>query len=225
MRLVLPEILSDGQGFSIIACSLGLAVGFIVWVLGGWSHRFWLLLVTTLAAGVYGLSIGEAFGVQPLVSALLVGLAGGALALALIHVTAFVAGGMTVCLLAERFVVGWNEPFVFFFIGGFLGLFLLRLWLMVLTSFAGSLIMTYSTLWLLDTLGKVDAPTWAQQKPILLNWICAGGTVLGLLVQIAIDRRRRRHTRLELFEPKESRGWRLLGWFGSSDGGKKNRAA
>src|SRR3954447_18700832 len=116
MQLVAPEILADGKGMSLAASGAGLALGGFVWLLGGWSHRFWLVLLTTLAAGVYGLSIGEAFGVQPLVAALLLAAAAGTLALALVRVAAFVAGGVAACVLAEQLLTGWREPFVFFFV-------------------------------------------------------------------------------------------------------------
>src|SRR5207248_8869165 len=133
--------LEAGKNFSVTASAIGLALGLLIWLLGGWGHRFWLLLVTTLAAGVYGLSIGEAFDVQPLVAGLLLAVAAGALALSLVRVGAFLAGGVTACVVFARVLPTWNEPFVFFFVGGFLGLFLLRLWLMVLSSLAGTLIM------------------------------------------------------------------------------------
>src|SRR6476661_7226479 len=99
-------------------------VGLVVWLLGGWSHRFWLVLLITLGAGVYGLSIGEAFGVQPLVAGLLLAVAAGTLALSLVRVAAFLAGGVAACVLAEQLMPRWQEPFIFFFVGAFLGLFL-----------------------------------------------------------------------------------------------------
>src|SRR5438874_7100552 len=124
MQLVAPDILADGKGLSVMASGIGLAMGLLIWLLGGWGHRFWLVLVTTLAAGVYGLSIGEAFEVQPLVAGLLFAVAAGALALSLVRVAAFLAGGVTACVVCARVFPSWNEPFVFFFVGGFLGLFL-----------------------------------------------------------------------------------------------------
>lgn len=192
MHLIAPDILSDGKGLSALTSGAGLAVGLLIWLLGGWSHRFWLVLLTTLGAGVYGLSIGEAFGVQPLVAALLLAVAAGTLALSLVRVAAFVAGGVTLCLVAEHLVSGWNEPFAFFFVGGFLALFLFRFWLMALSSFAGTVVMAYSALWLLDTLGKIDAVSWSVQKPVLLNWACGGVALLGLFIQLTASRRSRR---------------------------------
>ncbi len=229
MHFVAPDILTDGQGFSLVACGIGLGVGAFVWLLGGLSYRFWIVLLTTLGAGVYGLSIGEAFGVQPPVSALLLAIAGGLLALALSRVGAFLAGGVVLSALAER-MLGWNEPFVFFFAGGFLGLLLLRFWFMVLSSLGGTLIMAYSLLWLLESLGKLDASAFAASKPVLLNWACGGVTLLGLLIQIGIVRRFRPKTRNEKDdEEEEERRGRgptgIIRWFSSSSSRRGRRAA
>jgi MFS family permease len=228
MQLVAPDILADGKGLSVTVSALGLGLGAMVWLLGGVGHRFWLLLVTTLVAGVWGLSIGEAFGVQPLVAALLLAVAAGALALSLVRPAAFLAGGILGCWLAERLITSWNEPFVFFFAGGFLGLFLLRFWLMALTSLAGTLIMAHALFWLLDTLGKVDAPEWAARKPVLLNWACGGAALVGLLLQLGIDRRLRRRARGDdgdLDEEDRSLRARLIRWLGSMDSSRKGRRA
>src|SRR5439155_5133122 len=102
MHLIAPDILEAAQGLSVPTCGVGLAAGAFVWLLGGWGRRFWIVLLTTLVAGVYGLSMGEGFGVQPLVSALLLAVAAGMLALALARLGAFLSGGVAACILAER---------------------------------------------------------------------------------------------------------------------------
>jgi hypothetical protein len=224
MQFVAPDILEAGKGLSVTASGIGLGLGLLVWLLGGWGHRFWLVLVTTLAAGIHGVTIGEAFDVQPLVAGLLLAVAAGALALSLVRVGAFLAGGVTACVLGTRLLPFWQEPFVFFFVGGFLGLFLLRLWLMVLSSLAGTLMMVYSLLWLLDALGKLDALEWSARKPVLLNWACGGVTLLGLLVQIGVVRRfRPREEDEDRDEDRGGRRPRILGWFSSSS--KRGRRA
>ncbi len=221
MQLVAPDILVDGRGLSVPVCVAGLAVGAIVWLFGGLGHRFWIVLLTTVIAGAYGLSIGEAFGVQPLVSALLLAVAGGVLALALVRVGAFLAGGVVACVLAERVVPGWNEPFVFFFVGGFLGLVLLRFWCMVLSSLGGTLVMAHCLLWLLDTMEKIDCLDWCNNKPVLLNWACGGTALLGLLIQVGIHRRLRPR---KGDEDEEGRRPLLLRWLPGGDR-RRRRAA
>lgn len=227
MLLVDPEILAAGKGLSPALCGAGAALGGVLWLLGGRWHRFWLVLLITVTAGVYGLSLGEAHGVQPLVAALLLAVAAGALALSLVPVFAFLAGGVAGCLAGERLTPGWHEPFLFFFVGGFLGLLLLRHWMMALTSLAGTLLSAYSTLWLLDGLGKVDAIDFSAGRPVLINWACGGAALLGFLAQFALDRRRKRRERLAEDEddfPREGR--RLLPWLlGRADEPRRRRRA
>ncbi len=225
MHLIDLDTVTAGQGLSVVACSVGLGVGGFVWLLGGLGYRFWIVLLITLGAGVYGLSIGEAFGVQPLVSGLLLAIAGGVLALA--RVGAFLAGGIVVSVLAERIMPGWNEPFIFFFVGGFLGLSLFRFWFMVLSSLAGALMASYSLLWLLDALGKLDAIDFATRKPTLLNWACGGAAFLGLLIQVGIARRLRPGRRERDEEDDREEESKLPRWlpFGGSSGKKRRRAA
>src|SRR5262245_17173655 len=119
MHLIAPDILEAGKDLSVAACGVGMGIGAAIWMLGGLSQRFWMVMLITLGAGVYGLSIGDAFGVQPLVAGLLLAVAGGLLALSLVRVAAFVAGGVAGCILAEQLLTRWHEPFIFFFVGAF----------------------------------------------------------------------------------------------------------
>src|SRR5262249_60727682 len=77
MHLVDPDILADAQGLSPAVCVVGMVLGVALWLFGGRGHRFWLVLLITLAAGVYGLSVAEAYAVQPLVAGVLLGVAAG----------------------------------------------------------------------------------------------------------------------------------------------------
>ena len=64
-----------------VGLSLGLALGLFLWLFGWWSHRFWVVLVTTVLAGLFGLNEAPRLSANPIVLSLL------ALSLA-----AFVAG-------------------------------------------------------------------------------------------------------------------------------------
>jgi MFS family permease len=225
MHLIAPDIMAGGRDLSVGACGVGLGVGAVIWMLGGWSQRFWMVMLVTLGAGVYGLSIGDAFSVQPLVAALLMAVAGGLLALSLVRVAAFVAGGVAGCVLAEQLLTRWHEPFIFFFVGAFLGLFLLRFWLMILASLTGTLLMAYSLLWMLDTMGKLDAVDFSTRKPVLLNWACGGVTLLGLLIQVGIERRFRPRKEEEDEEREDRSRRKFLGLFGGGDSRKRSRRA
>jgi hypothetical protein len=63
---------------------------------------------------------------------------------------------------------------------------------MTLTSFAGTVVMGYFGLSLAQQFGKVQAVALAQEKADLLNIGCAIVTLLGLLTQIVVERRRAR---------------------------------
>ena len=74
------------KALSVGLCATGLVVGLALWLFGWWSHRFWVVLTTTVLAGVFGLYEAAMFRTHPLVAALLLAVAAGLLALALIRV-------------------------------------------------------------------------------------------------------------------------------------------
>jgi hypothetical protein len=188
MQLLSPEILADARGLSVVLCGGGLGVGLLLWLFGWWGHRFWIVLFTTVSAGLLGLYSGRAYGVQPVVAGLLLAITAGLLALALVRLLAFVAGGLAACLAIRTFAPGWDEPLVYFLSGGLVGVLLFRLWTMALTSMAGSVLMAYSGLLLLDRLDKLDALALAERSPALLSWACFGTALVGLVIQFLIDR-------------------------------------
>ena len=93
MQMVSPDLIADLCGLSLGLLLAGVVVGFVLWLFGWQSHRFWVVLLTTVAAGVYGLQEAAAFKTPPLVAALLLAVAAGILALALVRLLAFGAGG------------------------------------------------------------------------------------------------------------------------------------
>ncbi len=192
MQLLAPDILTETRGLSVPLGVTGVTLGFLVWLFGWRGHRFWIVLVATVGAGILGLDFGPSYGTQPLVAGILLAVAAGALALALVRVVAFVCSGVAVWTLVHALVPAWNEPLVCFLVGGLAGLVLFRFWTMALTSFAGSLLLLYFGLSLADQFGKMDAVGFAQTQTLLLNWACALVTVIGLMGQILLERRRQR---------------------------------
>jgi hypothetical protein len=188
MRLVAPDILAELRGLSAVLCGVGMGLGFMVWVLGWRAHRFWIVMATTVLAGIFGLFSLRTPGVQPMVVGLLLAITAGTLALPLAKVLAFAAGGSAGWMLARSVAPAWEEPLISFFAGGLTGVLLFRFWMMTLTSLAGTLIMGYAGLCLADRLGKVDAVTLAEKSSALLNWVCVGVGLLGLVVQYLVER-------------------------------------
>jgi len=186
-----PEILEELSGLSLGLCAGGVVIGLLLWLTGWWLHRFWIVLAATTAAGILGLVSGPVSGIHALIAAVLLAIAAGVLALALIRLVAFGAGGAAACFVMQKLAPSvWNQPLIPFLAGGLLALYLFRLWTMTITSFAGTVIMGYFGLGLAHQMGKLQAVAFAQEKADLLNLGCAIFTLLGLLAQVVVERRR-----------------------------------
>jgi hypothetical protein len=188
MHLLAPDILADARGLSVSLCVVGLVVGLALWLLGWWSHRFWVVLTITVIGGILGLSEGPALRAQPLVAAVLLAIAAGMMALALARLMAFAAGGIAFLAVAQALGQPGDNAATFFLSGGLMGLLLFRLWIMALTSLGGALLVAYSGLCLADSLGKLDAAGWVAGHNTLVNWTCGGGAALGLALQLYMNR-------------------------------------
>jgi hypothetical protein len=195
MPLIVPEILAEAKALSLGVQATGAGVGVLLWSLGWRVHRFWIVLISTISAGVYGLVSGGDFGLQPMVTALLLAVLAGVLALTLARLVAKIAGGIALWMLVHAMAPSWDQPVLCFLAGAVIGMVLFRLWTMALTSFLGTLLLTYSGLCLIDRFGKIDATGWAAGQGILLNWLCIAMAVLGVGVQLYLDRRRARKQR------------------------------
>ena len=128
MQVLDPEILGEFQGLSANVTVPAFALGFLIWLLGWRGHRFWIVLAATVTAGLIGLDAGPSWGSQRLVAGLLLAVAAGTLALSLVRVVAFAAGGAAGWLIVHALAPQWNDPLVCFLGGGILGLLLYRLW-------------------------------------------------------------------------------------------------
>jgi MFS family permease len=195
MHLLAPDLLADARELSLPVGAGGLALGLALWLLGWRGHRFWVVLSATLAGGIAGLVSSSAYSVQPLVAGLLAAVAAGVLALALVRVLAFAAGGLGACLLMHALAPSWDQPLVSMLAGGLVGVYLFRLGMMALTSLLGTLLVGYCGLCLLDRLGTLDSVRWAAANAVLLNWLCGSGAILGVLTQFLLERRRARKKR------------------------------
>jgi hypothetical protein len=191
MQLVDAGILEAAVGLSVPLCAGGLLIGVLLWIAGGLMHRFWVVVGATVLAGVAGMYWGKQYDMQPLVAGLLVAVSVGSLALALFRIALFLVSGLTVAWVASVLAPSWNESIACFFAGGLLGIALYRLCVIVLASFAGTLLIGYSGLVLASTFGNVDVVALADKQAPLMNWAVGAVTVLGVLVQIILHRRRK----------------------------------
>jgi hypothetical protein len=192
MYLIAPDIMAEARGLSPAIPAVGVTVGVLLWLFGSYGHRFWIVLLLTLAAGVYGLYFGPAYGMQPMIAGLLLAVSTGTLGLALMRVLAFAAGGVAALWLARTVAPSYDEPLVFFLLGGLAGVLLIKVWITALSSLAGTLLAAYSSLCLIERLGKFDAVAWTTQNGALLNWAVFAFAGLGTLTQLLMHRRRLR---------------------------------
>jgi hypothetical protein len=191
MQLVLPDILDELRGFSPALGCLAFGLGLLLWLLGWRGHRFWIVLIATIVAGVVGLYSGPAHTTQPILAGLLLALSAGVMALALVRLVAFAAGGAAAFLAVQVLMPQWQQPLLSFLAGGLFGIVVFRLWTIALTSAAGTLVMAYSGLCLLNSFGKVDVVRLAERQVTVINCICGGVTLLGIIGQLVLDRRPR----------------------------------
>src|SRR5262245_16255718 len=152
MQLLAPDILAEAHGLSVTVTGTAFALGLLIWLFGWRGHRFWIVLAVTAAAGVIGLYSDPAYGTRPIFAGLLLAVAAGAMALALVRVVVFAAGGVAGWALVHAVFPAWESPLVCFLVGGLIGILLFRVWTMALTSAAGTMIMAYSGLCLANSL-------------------------------------------------------------------------
>ncbi len=189
MSVLIPEVLDVGKQLSPGVLITALVVGLLLWLLGGWGHRFWTVLFTTVMAGIAGLVLGPQVGLQPLVGGLLVAVAAGALALSLVRLLMFLTVGLLAGVVMRRVAPAWDEPLVTFLVGGLVGVMLDRFWVTVFTSAVGTLVMAHAGLCLLACIPRLDVVGWCERHGPVVNWAAGAFAVLGILLQYLVQRR------------------------------------
>jgi hypothetical protein len=201
----LADLLTDGQGLSPYIPGVGLGIGVVLWLMGSRGHRFWLSMAVTVIAGLAGLHAAPAMGVQPLVGGLLMAVCAGALALALVRLVVFAVVGVASLAVAQSVTPGWNEPVIFFLAGGLIGVVFFRLWVMALTSLAGSILIGYCGLCLAASLGRMDVVAIAKQQGRMLQFGGLALALIGVVIQFLLERRRAKKKRLQAEREEEER--------------------
>jgi hypothetical protein len=197
MQLIATDILADLCGLSLGLILLVLPVGLMLWLLGWWSHRFWIVLTTTVLAGLVGLNQANTWRAQPIVVAVLLAVAAGVLALALVRVIAFLSGGVAGLYLIQMLAPTFGQPAIVFLVSGLLSLLVFRWCFMALTSLLGSVCLLYAMLALLHFYQMLDALRWSEENRVLLNSVGGGAALAGFLFQMILHRRRMRRLREE----------------------------
>lgn len=183
MNLIVTDILNEGRGLSMVAIITALVLGLMLWIFGWRAHRFWIVVGVTVTGGLYGLSAGQATGVNMIAMGLMLSLSAGLLALELARVFAFLAAGTVVWLAVGALFPQGRELWLVFLAGGLIGILFYRLWTMTLTSFLGTIIAVHAILILLGELAKLDAVAFAHNNSTGLNIGVALLSAMGLAIQ------------------------------------------
>jgi MFS family permease len=204
MCIIASDILADLCGLSLGLVIALVPIGLLLWLAGWWSHRFWIVLTTTVLAGMVGLMEATNWGAQPIIVAVLLAIAAGVLALAMVRVFTFVAGGLAGVYLVQFAFPSLNQQMICFLVSGLLCLLLFRWFFMALTSFLGTTVIAYGTLALLNYWEVLDSVAWTDEYSLLLTIGCVGATVVGFVVQLLMYRWRERRRRKEEEEENEN---------------------
>jgi MFS family permease len=188
MQLLAPEIVVEARGLSLSVVLFFFIAGVLLWLFGWRWHRFWMGMTITIAGGLAGLQAARASGSNLLALGFLLAISAGALALELSRILAFLIGGMSCWLIAFHLLPRAQELWIAFLIGGLLGVFLYRLWMMLLTSFIGVLLAWHTGFVLLERYVKLDAPEWINRQQLLIQIGMIVATVVGLVLQSLLER-------------------------------------
>jgi len=191
MQLVPSDILTEFCNLSRPLLITLLVVGLALWLFGWRMHRFWVVMGTTVIAGVYGLMEGQGLQTYPLVAGVVLAVAAGILALSVIRLVAFFLGGAIGFVIIQSQLPAFNQPLVSFVACGFLGLLLFRWWFMALTSASGTMLIALSAIALVQRNSASVLP-WVDKNAKLVSW---GGIALagiGLIFQAFFEWRRLR---------------------------------
>ena len=195
MYLIATDILTDLCKLSLGLILALLPVGLLLWLLGWWSHRFWIVLMTTVTAGVVGLLEATAWRAQPILVAVLLAIAAGVLALALVRVVTFVAGGLAGLYFLLFAFPDFQHHAMAFLVSGLVSLLLFRWFFMAATGLLGAALLTYGVLALMHYHEMTDAVVWSDDNATLLNVLTGGLALFGLVFQFFFDRWRIRRRR------------------------------
>jgi len=206
MVVIASDILADLCGLSLGLIIALLPIGLMLWLFGWWSHRFWIVLMTTVLAGIFGLVEATTWHAQPIIVAVLLAIAAGVLALAMVRVITFALGGLAGVYLVQFAFPSLNQQAICFLLSGLLCLLLFRWFFMTLTSFLGTGCLAYGTLALLSYQEALDSVSWTDENSTLLNSLCGAATLLGFICQMLFDRWRTRRLR-ELDDDDEEGGF------------------
>lgn len=224
MVLIATDILADLCGLSLGLLIALVPVGLLLWLFGWWSHRFWIVLATTVCAGVFGLLEATTWQAQPIVVAVLLAIAAGILALSIMRLITFGVGGLVGVFLVQLAFPTWNQQVICFIISGLVCMLLFRWFFMALTSLLGAALLAYASLALMHYHEMLDAIAWSEVNASLLSILCGVGALLGFAFQFFRERRRARRLREAEADNEDDMVTAVLGRIGFGSKSKSEAA-
>jgi hypothetical protein len=197
MQIISGDMLADMRELPFLASSVLALLGLVLYLAGWMTYRFWVVLATTFGAGLYGLRVGPDFGLQPIIAGLLMAVAAGCLALSLARVAIFVWYGLVCWYVVQQFAPQLAVPLVCILAGGLFTVLFHRLCIMMLTSAAGMLLLTYGGLDLADRMAGFSAVNWLNANATTAQITYLASILVGVVVQHMIEKNQKKYRKLK----------------------------
>jgi hypothetical protein len=209
VQLIAPEIVAEVGRLSRSGVFAGFALGLAIWATGWMRRTFWVSLAVTVGFGLFGLQIGREAGTHPLVTALLLGISAGALAVELGRLIAFVSGGLATAITIQTFVPSFPEPLLAYLAGGLACVVMYKVWMLAVFGFVGSMTLAYTGLVLAAMFLRLDVMTLTKTKAPIVTGAVLVATLLSMVFQSRFEvwwqtrEERNKEKALELFNAQE----------------------
>jgi hypothetical protein len=193
MHVIALDLLTDMRDLPPAAPAVLACIGSLLWAFGWRGYRFWIVLATTLGAGLFGLRVGNDMGIHPIAAGLLCAVAAGCLALSLVKAAVFGATGLTCWYVMGIAAPQFSSPLLCILGGGLIGLIMFRLCVILLTSAAGTLFLSYGGLLLAERAGKFNSVRWVQEHGQLVDIGFLVTVFFGVVFQYCLERAVKRY--------------------------------
>jgi hypothetical protein len=193
MQIISSEMLTDMRELPLVASAVLFVLGLCLYLTGSMTYRFWVVLATTFGAGLYGLSVGSDYGVQPIVAGLLLAVAAGCLALALARVAIFGWYGLVCWYAVQRFAPQFAVPVVCIIAGGLFTVLFYRICVMMMTSAAGMICLAYAGLDLADRVGGLSSIHWVADNSAAVQFGYLASILVGAVLQQRVEQSHKKY--------------------------------
>jgi hypothetical protein len=193
MQVISTDMLMDMRELPFLASAVVALLGLFLYLAGWMTYRFWVVLATTFAAGVYGLRAGPEYGLQPIIAGLLLSVAAGCLALSLARVAIFGWYGLVCWYLTLQIAPQVAIPLVCLLAGGLFTVVFYRLCVMMLTSAVGMILLTYGGLDVAYRIAGFSAIPWINTNPTAVQSGYLSSILVGVVLQHSVEKSHKKY--------------------------------